>query len=148
MEWVLTQWSPCSSTCGSGTKSREVKCPELDMCNPDSKPNEVMNCVEKPCIDWVPGPWTTCSVSCGGGHQYRAVQCMDRRISSPVEGCDQLEKPRQRQRCGNENCRSSSHHVPSEVKGWDATVHFNKTRFNLFLIYSFSQKGSRLVKTN
>lgn len=55
MEWVLTPWSPCSSTCGSGVKKRDVRCPEPDMCNPDSRPNESMNCTERPCIDWVPG---------------------------------------------------------------------------------------------
>lgn len=66
------------------------------------------------------GPWTSCSASCGGGHQFRAVQCMDRRTTSPTEGCDQLEKPRQRQRCANDPC-SRSHHsqhsVQNEVKG-------------------------------
>ena len=147
MEWVLTPWSPCSSTCGSGIKKRDVKCPEQDMCNPDSRPNESMNCTERPCIDWVPGmmqsdddrdlsslkgepaanrimislgPWSSCSATCGGGHQFRAAQCMDRRTSSPTEGCDALEKPRQRQRCANDPC-SRSHHsqhsIQHEVKG-------------------------------
>uniref|UniRef100_A0A0P5WCA6 A disintegrin and metalloproteinase with thrombospondin motifs n=3 Tax=Daphnia magna TaxID=35525 RepID=A0A0P5WCA6_9CRUS len=119
MEWVLTPWSPCSSTCGSGVKKRDVRCPEQDMCNPDSRPNESMNCTERPCIDWVPGPWSICSATCGGGHQFRAAQCMDRRTSSPTEGCDALEKPRQRQRCANDPC-SRSHHsqhsIQNEVK--------------------------------
>lgn len=70
-------------------------------------------------VDYL-GPWTSCSASCGGGHQFRALQCMDRRTSAPAEGCDQLEKPRQRQRCANDPC-SRSHHsqhsVQNEVKG-------------------------------
>ena len=66
------------------------------------------------------GPWSSCSATCGGGHQFRAAQCMDRRTSSPTEGCDALEKPRQRQRCANDPC-SRSHHsqhsIQQEVKG-------------------------------
>lgn len=66
------------------------------------------------------GPWTSCSASCGGGHQHRAVQCMDRRTSTPAEGCHQLKKPPHRQRCNNEPCSRSYHsyhNVQGEVKG-------------------------------
>ena len=55
MDWVLTSWSVCSVTCGQGIKTREVRCPEEDKCNPSTKPNEEFQCNERPCIDWVPG---------------------------------------------------------------------------------------------
>lgn len=138
LDWILTPWSPCSVTCGSGIKTRQVNCPETDLCNPDSRPNESMNCsAEWPCIDWLAGLWSSCSATCGGGHQFRGIQCMDRRSSVPADDgeCDQLEKPRQRQRCANEPClRSGSYNYygqsqqqnrgHNEVKGWVSSFLF------------------------
>ena len=92
LEWILTPWSSCSATCGPGTKMREVKCPELDMCNPESRPNEVMNCTDRPCIDWVPGTkllfFFFFFESIDARHFKRAVDelQLDLRRRPPVEG--------------------------------------------------------------
>eukprot|EP01012_Entosiphon_sulcatum_P049575 TRINITY_DN6820_c0_g1_i6.p1 TRINITY_DN6820_c0_g1~~TRINITY_DN6820_c0_g1_i6.p1 ORF type:complete len:7637 (+),score=112.47 TRINITY_DN6820_c0_g1_i6:5459-28369(+) len=76
-EW--TQWSPCSATCGGGTKARSrvirrlptnngQPCPttleEIVLCNPQS--------CEIDCgvSEW--GEWSPCSKSCGGGEIKRS----------------------------------------------------------------------------
>ncbi|XP_045118901.1 LOW QUALITY PROTEIN: ADAMTS-like protein 4 [Portunus trituberculatus] len=52
--WYYTDWSPCSRTCGRGTKTRAVQCLDQHQqlssrCSIADKPLTARPCVEKPC---------------------------------------------------------------------------------------------------
>lgn len=53
--WEVTEWSECSTTCGSGYSSRQVKCSTGDDsdCHADSKPVDVV--LSRSCFDAVCG---------------------------------------------------------------------------------------------
>lgn len=89
-------WSPCSVSCGGGTRSRlryEVKsagpngrpCPALierEPCGTDPCP---VNCETTP---W--GPWSSCSVECGLGTMTRSKQILRPASTNPPGTCEPL----------------------------------------------------------
>lgn len=104
LEWIVSEWSICSKTCGEGKMTREVHCPKLNMCNPQSKPVDTASCFLKACVDWIEGPWSQCSVTCGGGVQIRHIKCVNLTTQGPTSGCDLDRKPRHRQPCNTDEC--------------------------------------------
>ncbi|KAL7044499.1 hypothetical protein ACKWTF_001926 [Chironomus riparius] len=56
-KWVASEWSGCSSSCGSGMQVRSVECIDQNgmhntQCDPSTRPNSMQNCfVGIPCID-------------------------------------------------------------------------------------------------
>lgn len=48
-EWTVTNWGPCSRTCGNGTLTRLVQCPEFGNCVHE-KPEEFMSCNLGSCV--------------------------------------------------------------------------------------------------
>ncbi|KAJ6596002.1 Hemicentin-1, partial [Pseudolycoriella hygida] len=80
-EW--NSWSPCSATCGSGTKIRTRNCDNppashggtyCEGNNSESTICSVQSCaVHGGWSDWY--PWTACSKTCGKGQKYRRREC-------------------------------------------------------------------------
>ncbi|XP_076172003.1 A disintegrin and metalloproteinase with thrombospondin motifs 9 isoform X2 [Ptiloglossa arizonensis] len=59
-QWQAGDWSPCSVTCGEGTKQRKVICKTSDgtisnKCSISDKPKDIATCVLKPCPTVVNG---------------------------------------------------------------------------------------------
>ncbi|XP_020601543.1 neurogenic locus notch homolog protein 1-like isoform X6 [Orbicella faveolata] len=89
--WYVTNWSPCSKTCGRGSRTRNVICRQevsstetIDVpesqCSAETKPSlasvsEVCNEILCPAEWIVNSSWSMCSTSCGAGIMTRQVVC-------------------------------------------------------------------------
>ncbi|XP_007516708.2 A disintegrin and metalloproteinase with thrombospondin motifs 18 isoform X1 [Erinaceus europaeus] len=123
LQWVVSSWSECSVTCGSGIRRRELQCSE-DLqgklitfperrCRNIKKPNpdleETCNqglCPTHPVYStparWYASPWQQCTVTCGGGVQTRTVYCLQQ--GRPSLYCRLEEKPPVLQACNTNFC--------------------------------------------
>ncbi|KAB7495013.1 ADAMTS-like protein 4 [Armadillidium nasatum] len=112
--WFTGPWSPCSSLCGNGTKSREVVCVVYlrgsfratfeNECDPAKRPKETGVCNTQDCPPhWYFTDWTECSRKCGRGSQRRAVQCLDS-IQHPSLECSIGERPQTTRPCNTQPC--------------------------------------------
>uniref|UniRef100_A0A803SQR4 ADAM metallopeptidase with thrombospondin type 1 motif 19 n=1 Tax=Anolis carolinensis TaxID=28377 RepID=A0A803SQR4_ANOCA len=103
--WMMTEWTPCSRTCGKGTQNRQVACTqqlrngtmirarERDCVNP--KPNAAQRCEGQDCMTvWEAGVWSECSVKCGKGVRHRTVRC-----TNPRKKCVLSTRPREAEDC-------------------------------------------------
>ncbi|XP_055956376.1 uncharacterized protein LOC126819637 [Patella vulgata] len=84
--WEMSEWSSCSTTCGSGIQSRTVICisrisPTVnltmsnDRCVNELKPDAKQTCEVDACYTWSTGNWSRCSTNCGEGMRRRDVRC-------------------------------------------------------------------------
>ncbi len=66
--WLVSQWSKCSTSCGSGWKQRQVSCQQLDArgkvktltaaaCKRINRPADTERCTANNCPTWVTSPW-------------------------------------------------------------------------------------------
>ncbi|XP_069065025.1 papilin isoform X2 [Pleurodeles waltl] len=115
--WKVSEWGPCSATCGGGTQSRSVYCVSYDGRSAQTvvsdaecaafseKPHSQQACSLRSCATWSIGPWSECSSSCGEGVQERTVSCRTE-TGAPVQdfACSLASKPAVRQPCVGENC--------------------------------------------
>ncbi|XP_060617986.2 A disintegrin and metalloproteinase with thrombospondin motifs 19 isoform X1 [Anolis sagrei] len=103
--WMMTEWTPCSRTCGKGTQNRQVACTqqlrngtlirarERDCVIP--KPNAAQRCEGQDCMTvWEAGVWSECSVKCGKGVRHRTVRC-----TNPRKKCVLSTRPREAEDC-------------------------------------------------
>ncbi|XP_025408017.1 papilin isoform X2 [Sipha flava] len=103
--WMYNEFTECNTTCGGGTKTRNVWCAQkndsmpvpAELCDPGLEPIKTQSCSMEPCPPkWVPANWTECTHKCGtNGTQTREVKCV-RRINGvdvPVDNnyCDQYD---------------------------------------------------------
>ncbi|XP_041047780.1 A disintegrin and metalloproteinase with thrombospondin motifs 9-like isoform X1 [Carcharodon carcharias] len=116
-EWRFGSWTPCSATCGKGTKERYVSCRDLQggvadesACSHLSKPPSREECIVIPCGRWKTHEWTQCSVTCGQGKATRHVSCMNykNQIVSESE-CDLDDQPLTEQECAMPSCTPRRH---------------------------------------
>lgn len=75
-QWLAGPWSTCSSACGAGMQSRDLRCAagERSKCRGEEPPS-VQLCRNTTGCEWQLGVWSECSHSCGSGDQAREVWC-------------------------------------------------------------------------
>ena len=97
-QWTVSEYSPCSVSCGSGVQSRNVTCFSAvtgtsvsdDQCTSlypsvPLKPSTTTTCFAGPCAtngtvatySFYAGEYSGCNVSCGSGVQSRSVSCVN-----------------------------------------------------------------------
>uniref|UniRef100_A0A3Q2EEM4 Spondin-1 n=1 Tax=Cyprinodon variegatus TaxID=28743 RepID=A0A3Q2EEM4_CYPVA len=104
-EWIT--WSPCSISCGTGTRSRERYVKQFpddgSVCTLPTEESEncVVNedCYTIPCLLTPWSEWSDCSVTCGKGLRKR-----QRILKSPVELGDCTEELEQVEKCMLPEC--------------------------------------------
>ncbi|XP_069494743.1 papilin isoform X2 [Ambystoma mexicanum] len=115
--WKVSEWGPCSATCGGGTQSRSVYCASYDGRSAQTvvsdaecaafseKPHAQQACSLRSCATWSIGPWSECSARCGEGVQERTVGCRTESGASVQDfACSLASKPAVTQLCIGENC--------------------------------------------
>ena len=121
-QWVYSNWTTCTVSCGSGVQSRTVQCydsvhaqwPATSACALAlPSPVTVQTCHTSACAavaiayTWSASPyWSACPVACGGGVQERNVSC-----TNPVTGavvasslCPSSLQPSTTQSCATRTC--------------------------------------------
>ncbi|KAM9829574.1 A disintegrin and metalloproteinase with thrombospondin motifs 1-like [Syngnathus typhle] len=98
-EWALTDWGPCSQTCGGGMQQTEVVCldpqghPSKD-CPEELRPLASRSCASQPCPSWLHGEWSECSKTCGRGFRKRQLRCIGYDgLTLTNDSCDSENRP-------------------------------------------------------
>ena len=130
--WKLSNWSLCSSSCGSGVRWRNVECynkitneiVNTETCSEQKKPRSEEECIElescpRPVLQvkmkqieqdrqnfsWREGDWGSCSATCGGGTKSRQVECLNMDGKKmDHDHCDIRTKPQNQDICNQEPC--------------------------------------------
>ncbi|KAG5308607.1 ATS20 metalloproteinase, partial [Pseudoatta argentina] len=123
-KWKMSNWTPCSKSCGTGIQTRRVECmmrrgnhgPEVpvkdEQCirSKSRKPKSQRLCQRIACdFIWQEGTWSECTPDCGKGIQRRAVTC--HRVNrygwidpTPTVGCPVDQRPVGEQICKLREC--------------------------------------------
>ncbi|KAK5870663.1 hypothetical protein PBY51_003590 [Eleginops maclovinus] len=115
-QWTVSEWGPCSGSCGQGKTVRHVYCkapegrvvPE-NQCSAEDKPLAIHPCGERDCAPhWLSQDWERCNTTCGRGVKRRLVLCVG--ISGGKfqtfddEACGGSEKPEEENTCFERPC--------------------------------------------
>nr|XP_032803926.1 A disintegrin and metalloproteinase with thrombospondin motifs 17 isoform X2 [Petromyzon marinus] len=103
--WKVSEWSPCSRTCGKGLQTRSVSCHlhlpgggsvrTRDGRCPKPRPPSSQGCQGHDCLGvWQATSWSQCSSRCGKGTRVRTAQC-----TSPHGRCLATSRPREQDGC-------------------------------------------------
>ncbi|TWW60810.1 ADAMTS-like protein 2 isoform X1 [Takifugu flavidus] len=82
--WTMSEWGPCSGSCGQGKMMRHVYCktPEGrvvpdNQCAVENKPLAIHPCGGRDCApNWLSQEWERCNTTCGRGVKRRVVLCV------------------------------------------------------------------------
>jgi len=145
--WKTGQWSKCSVSCGTGQRTRTVKCMSSKFsstCDESIKPKGVSQCTEIPCPFWNYGQWSICSVSCGQGVQRRLVVCqLKNGTYLNHKACDINYKPKSKQICENRKCPQIAKWITSDWQPCSVTCGLG---FQYRDIGCENEKGERLPR--
>ncbi|XP_049624984.1 A disintegrin and metalloproteinase with thrombospondin motifs 16 [Suncus etruscus] len=125
LQWLVSAWSQCSSSCALGSQQRVLWCAEKQVSGQyrELPPKHCWHlvppalelgraCSTGPCppppqdagpllATWHTSPWSQCSASCGGGVRSRSVQCLQG--GQPAPNC-LLSKPAASIACNTHFC--------------------------------------------
>ncbi|XP_060923660.1 ADAMTS-like protein 1 [Limanda limanda] len=115
--WLVSEWSKCSASCGSGWKQRQITCQQQDAggavrslsaaaCERMTRPTDTETCTANNCPTWVTSPWGKCSGRCLGPTttvQKRSVICQHANGSLFTE-CDLRDRPVSVRNCSSDLC--------------------------------------------
>ncbi|KAJ8921175.1 hypothetical protein NQ315_013647 [Exocentrus adspersus] len=107
--WSPGKWSACSQTCDGGVSTQTFHCindlgnEDQSKCIPDLKPNNVIQCNNKPCPKWKTSDWSpSCDSNC---EKYRQVICMDYTNTVLQDyQCDLTKRPINSTKCKLSDC--------------------------------------------
>ncbi|XP_072547105.1 ADAMTS-like protein 2 [Salminus brasiliensis] len=114
--WTVSDWGPCSGSCGEGRMTRYVVCKSGNgkvisdgQCDPDLKPLAVHPCGDRDCpAHWVEQEWEQCNATCGRGVKTRQVVCAGLETGVfkeyPEHMCAGALKPEQNTACFERPC--------------------------------------------
>uniref|UniRef100_A0A8C8DFF4 PLAC domain-containing protein n=1 Tax=Oncorhynchus tshawytscha TaxID=74940 RepID=A0A8C8DFF4_ONCTS len=115
-QWTVSEWGPCSGSCGQGKMVRHVYCktpegrvvPE-SQCSPENKPLAIHPCGEKDCAPhWLTQDWESCNTTCGRGVKWRIVQCAGitagKFQAHDDEACGASKRPEDENTCFERPC--------------------------------------------
>ncbi|XP_007475303.1 ADAMTS-like protein 2 isoform X3 [Monodelphis domestica] len=115
-QWTVSDWGPCSGSCGQGRMIRHVYCKTSDgrvvpesQCNMEAKPLAIHPCGDKNCpAHWLAQDWERCNTTCGRGVKKRIVLCLELangklKTRSPPD-CDITKKPTEESTCFERPC--------------------------------------------
>ncbi|XP_041417723.1 A disintegrin and metalloproteinase with thrombospondin motifs 9 isoform X2 [Xenopus laevis] len=137
-QWRFGSWTPCSATCGKGTRMRYVSCRDDQgsvadevTCTQLPKPLATEMCSVTPCGQWKALEWSSCSVTCGQGKATRQVICVDF-TDQTVDGseCDPDNVPAVDQECSMPPCYYLNHDYSRPIQTFpnlDQRVRSNPT---------------------
>nr|XP_033784858.1 A disintegrin and metalloproteinase with thrombospondin motifs 19 isoform X2 [Geotrypetes seraphini] len=105
IRWMMTEWTPCSRTCGKGNQNRQVACTQQlrngtlirarEKDCPAPKPSSAQRCEGQDCMTvWEAGVWSECSLTCGKGVRHRTVKC-----TNPRKKCILSTRPKEIEDC-------------------------------------------------
>ncbi|KAJ8967041.1 hypothetical protein NQ314_003158, partial [Rhamnusium bicolor] len=115
--WTPGDWSSCSQTCDGGTSVQIFHCVDKlgnednTMCDPNQKPNNIIQCNNKPCPKWKTGDWgPNCDANC---ERHRQVRCMDyaNALLNDYQ-CDNSRKPENSTKCKLSECSHVTNIIP------------------------------------
>ncbi|KAK9754190.1 ADAM-TS Spacer 1 [Popillia japonica] len=162
--WKKTGWTPCSNSCGKGTRTRKVNCRDTlgnvsvvdGYCQGTPKPKQIRFCQhynKHNCtFTWVDGPWSKCSKSCGEGIRYRNVTCqrvftggiIQEGVISSKQKCDPHMKPAISERCQERTCNDP---YMWRADAWSKCNDTCGTRdFQSRRLHCVNQRGQKLAK--
>ncbi|XP_044305256.1 ADAMTS-like protein 4 isoform X1 [Varanus komodoensis] len=111
---VRTNWSSCSVLCGTGHRTRHVRCVsnQGDLlhdgdCPRNHRPKTSEACNMGPCVrTWFFSDWSnTCSAECGTGIQRRSVLCLSSNANGQEEENCAGTKPADMRACNGGPCQ-------------------------------------------
>ncbi|XP_058148841.1 ADAMTS-like protein 2 isoform X2 [Dasypus novemcinctus] len=115
-QWTVSDWGPCSGSCGQGRMIRHVYCKTSDgrvvpetQCQTESKPLAIHPCGDKNCpAHWLAQDWERCNTTCGRGVKRRLVLCMELANGKPQTRsgaeCGLAKKPPEESTCFERPC--------------------------------------------
>uniref|UniRef100_A0A8C9UPG7 ADAMTS like 2 n=1 Tax=Spermophilus dauricus TaxID=99837 RepID=A0A8C9UPG7_SPEDA len=115
-QWTVSDWGPCSGSCGQGRTIRHVYCKTSDgrvvpesQCQMETKPLAIHPCGDKNCpAHWLAQDWERCNTTCGRGVKRRLVLCMELANGKPQTRsgpeCGLARKPPEESTCFERPC--------------------------------------------
>ncbi|XP_059266382.1 ADAMTS-like protein 2 isoform X4 [Mustela nigripes] len=115
-QWTVSDWGPCSGSCGHGRMIRHVYCKTGDgrvvpesQCQTETKPLAIHPCGDKNCpAHWLAQDWERCNTTCGRGVKKRLVLCMELANGKPQTRsgpeCGLARKPPEESTCFERPC--------------------------------------------